>query len=291
MVMGLRTWQVWDILGSTVRDFFRDGCPRKAAALSYYTIFSLPPLLVIMIIAVGAVLTPAHLAGWFEGQVGERISVEAAGQIRTMAAGAWARVQGGSAPGLVLGVAALLFGATGAFVEVQRALNEIWDVRPGSRTGVKSFLVKRVLSLGMIFLIAAVLLVFVAVTSGIAALGEHVALPGGMSPALLWLADAGVALLVFTFLFAAMFRVLPDTEVAWRDVRAGAFATAVLFVLGKALIGLYIGRSNPGEVYGAAAATAVVLLWVYYSAMIFFLGAELTQIRAQRRAAQVRDRE
>jgi membrane protein len=289
MVTGQRAQRAWDILRGAVKGFIRDGCPRKAAALSYYAIFSLPPLLLIVVIAVGVVLRPAQLDAWFQGRVGEQISAEAAGEIRTMVTGAWARVQGGTILGLVLGIAGLLFGATGAFAELQRSLNEIWDVPPDSRRrGVASFLLKRVLSLGMIFLIAAVLLVFVVVSSGIAALGDRIVLPAGASPALLWLANAGVSLLVLTFLFAAIFKVLPDTEVAWRDVRVGAFVTAVLFVLGKELIGLYVGRSDPGEVYGAAAATVVVLLWVYYSAMIVFLGAELTQVRAQRRGQAIR---
>lgn len=285
MVMGQRAQRAWDILRSAVRGFIRDGCPRKAAALSYYTIFSLPPLLLILVVVVGVVSSPAELAAWFQRRVGAQVSVEVAGEIRTMVTGVLARVHGGSVPGLVLGVAGVLFGATGAFVELQRALNEIWDVRPdSSRSGAGRFLAKRVLSLGMILVIAAVLLVFVAVGSALAAWSDRLAPAGGVSPALLWLASAGASLLVFTLLFAVMFRVLPDAEVAWRDVRVGAFVTAVLFVVGKELIGLYIARSDPGQVYGAAAATTVILLWVYYSAMIVFFGAELTQVRSQRRA-------
>lgn len=183
----------WGILKYTFLEFSKDECPRKAAALSYYTIFSLPPLLVIIIITAGLVLSPDEIAGWIQGQVGSLIGTEAASQIQTMVEGAQAQVEGGFSIGLVLGIAGLLFGATGTFAELQLSL-----------------------------------------------------------------------------------------KAAWRDVWVGAFVTAVLFVLGKFLIGLYIGRSNPGEVYGAAAALALILIWVYYSSMILFLGAEFTQVWAQR---------
>jgi membrane protein len=149
---------------------------------------------------------------------------------------------------------------------------------------VKSFLLKRIFSLSMILVIAFLLLVSLIISSVISALSEYFGgmLPGGISTAVLWLANTGISLLVITFLFAAMFKVLPDAKVSWRDVSVGAFATALLFVLGKFLITLYIGRSNPGEVFGAAAALALLLVWIYYSSMIVFLGAEFTQVWAQR---------
>jgi membrane protein len=275
----------WGILKYTFQEFSKDECPRKAAALSYYTIFSLPPLLVLIIISAGMVLSPDEVAGWIQGQVGNLIGADAATQIQTMVERAQAKVEGGFSLSLILGVAGLLFGATGTFAELQLSLNQVWEVQPDpTKDGIKNFIVKRVFSLGMILGIAFLLLVFLVISSMVAAVSKQFGgwLPGGVSTAVLWVVNVGVSLLVITFLFAAIFKVMPDAKAAWRDVAVGAFATALLFVLGKFLIGLYIARSNPGEVYGAAAALALILVWVYYSSMILFLGAEFTQVWAQR---------
>lgn len=275
----------WGILKHTFQEFSKDECPRKAAALSYYTIFSLPPLLVLIIITTGLVLSPDEVAGWIQGQVGNAIGADAASQIQTMVERAQAKVEGGFSLGLILGIAGLLFGATGVFAELQLSLNQVWEVQPDpTKDGIKSFIVKRIFSLGMILGIAFLLLVFLVVSSMIAAVSQQFGglLPGGVSTAVLWVVNVSVSLLVISFLFAAIFKVMPDAKASWRDVAVGAFATALLFVLGKFLIGLYIARSNPGEVYGAAAALALILVWVYYSSMILFLGAEFTQVWAQR---------
>jgi membrane protein len=281
----------WSLLKHTFEEFNRDECPRKAAALSYYTIFSLPPLLVIIIIIAGVVLSPEEVEVWIQGEVGEAIGAGAAGQIQTMVERARSSVEGGLSFGLVLGIAGLLFGATGTFAELQGSLNDVWEVKPDpQKNGIKSFLMKRIFSLGMILVIAFLLLVFLVITSMISAVSDHFGsmLPGGVSTILLWVINFSASLLVITFLFAAMFKVLPDARTAWRDLWVGAFATALLFVLGKFLIGLYVGRSNPGEVFGAAAALALILVWVYYSAMILFLGAEFTQAWSQRHGQRVR---
>lgn len=277
--------QGWGIIKRTFEEFSRDECPRKAAALSYYTIFSLPPLLVLIIIIAGVVLSPEEVEVWIQGEIGEAIGAGAAGQVQTMVERAREQVAGGLSLGLLLGIGGLLFGATGTFAELQGSLNDVWEVQPDpTKNGVKNFLIKRIFSLGMILVIAFLLLVFLVISSMISALSDHFGsmLPGGVSTALLWLVNFGVSLLVITFLFAAIFKVLPDARTAWRDLWVGAFATALLFSLGKFLIGLYVGRSNPGEVFGAAAALALILVWVYYSAMILFLGAEFTQVWSQR---------
>jgi membrane protein len=277
--------QGWGVFKETFAEFSKDDCSRKAAALSYYTIFSLPPLLVIIIISVGLALSPEQVAHWIQGQVGSLIGGDAARDILTMVERAQEKVEGGFSLSLILGIVGLLFGATGTFAELQTSLNDVWEVQPDPhQNGVKSFLLKRIFSLGMILVIAFLLLVALVVSSVISALSDYFGamLPGGISTAVLWVANAGISLLVITFLFAAMFKVLPDAKVGWRDVGVGAFATALLFVLGKFLITLYIGQSNPGEVFGAAAALALLLVWIYYSSMIFFLGAEFTQVWAQR---------
>ena len=194
------------------------------------------------------------------------------------------RVSGGFSLGLVLSIAGLLFGATGVFAQLQQALNKAWEVEPDPEAGgIKNFLTKRVFSLGMILVIVFLLLVSLLLSSFISVFAGQLGslLPGSLSTAVVWVINAVVSLAVITLLFAAIFKVLPDAIVAWRDVWVGAFVTAFLFVIGKFLIGLYIGQSDPGEAYGAAAALALLLVWVYYSAMIIFLGAEFTQIWAQ----------
>lgn len=277
--------QGWGVLKETFAEFSKDDCSRKAAALSYYTIFSLPPLLVMIIISVGLAVSPEQVAQWIQGQVGSLVGNDSAGDILSMVERARAKVEGGFSFSLIIGIVGLLFGATGTFAELQSSLNAVWEVQPDPKQSeVKSFVLKRVFSLGMILVIAFLLLVSLIVSSVISALSDYFGgmLPGGISTAVLWIANTGISLLVITFLFAAMFKVLPDAKVGWRDVGVGAFATALLFVLGKFLITLYIGQSNPGEVFGAAAALALLLVWIYYSSMIFFLGAEFTQVWAQR---------
>ena len=278
------------ILKQTFKEFARDDCPRMAAALSYYTIFSLPPLLVLIITLAGVFLSTQQVEGWIQGQVGSLIGEQAATQIQTMVESAQQRVRGGFSLGFILSIAGLLFGATGAFAQLQKALNAAWEVEPDpEQGGVKNYLMKRVLSLGMIMVIAFLLLVSLVVSSLISTFVGQLEgmLPGGLSTVTVWILNAAVSLFVITLLFASIFVVLPDARVAWRDVWAGAFVTALLFVLGKFLIGLYIGQSNPGEAYGAAAALAILLVWVYYSAMILFLGAEFTQAWARRRGSGI----
>ena len=278
------------MLKTTVNEFLGDNCMRLAASLAYYTVFSLPPLLVIIITVTGLILDPQQVEGWIQGQVGALIGSDAANQIQTMVQSASQSVQGGFSLGLILSIGGVLLGATAAFSELQAALNTAWEVQPDpDQGGMWSYATKRILSLGMILAIAFLLLVALVISSLISAMqGQMGALLstiglGGLSAGFVWVINTALSLLIITQLFAAMFKVLPDAKIAWRDVQVGAFATALLFVIGKFLIGFYIGQSNVGEAYGAAAALAVLLVWVYYSALILLLGAEFTQVWARRR--------
>jgi membrane protein len=191
----------------------------------------------------------------------------------------------------LLSIAALLFGATGAFAQVQAALNKAWNIEPATEGGgLSGLLTKRVLSFGMILIIVFLLIVSLVVSAALSAAGSSIAgfLPAGIGSATLALVDIVLSLGVITILFMTIYKVLPDAEIAWRDVSVGAFATAVLFVIGKFLLGFYIGHSNPGSAFGAAGSLAVILVWIYYSAMVFFLGAEFTQSWADRRGQGIR---
>jgi membrane protein len=276
---------VFAILKHSVREFIDDDAPTMAAALSYYTVFSLPPLLVLLLTVLGAVLDPQDIQGSVEGQIRSLMGPEGGEQIRTIIANA-DRPGSGSLITTVLGIIALLLGATGVFGQLQAALNRAWEVAPDpEQGGIKSFLMKRVFSVGMVLALAFVLMVSLVLSATLTAFGDSLArfLPDGVSTPLLEVINFAISFGVITLLFAAIFKVLPDATIAWRDVWVGAAVTALLFTVGKFLLGLYLGRSNPGEAFGAAGALALMLVWIYYSSMIVFLGAEFTQTWANRR--------
>lgn len=278
------------ILKQTFREFIDDDCPRMAAALAYYAIFSLPPLLVIVVTLTGLFLSPEVVETWIHTQVGGIVGESSARQIQTMVENARQRVQGGFSVGLILSILGLIVGATAAFAQMQKALNTAWDVeRDTEQGGIMTLVMKRVLSLGMIIAVAFLLLISLILSSLISGFAGQLgaALPGDVSVTLIRVLDVSLSLVVITFLFAAIFRYLPDARISWRNVWVGALATTVLFILGKYVISLYIGQSNPAEAYGAAAALALLLIWVYYSSMIFFLGAEFTQIWTRRRSGGI----
>jgi membrane protein len=267
------------------KDFIDDDCPTQAAALSYYTTFSLPPLLVLILLILRAVVDPRDVQGQIELQIGSLMGPTAAEQIRTILRQVHEPGSGGLLP-TVLSILALVFGATGAFGQLQAAINRVWGVAPDPQEGgLKAFLLKRIFSFGMILSVAFLLLVSLVLSAALTAFGSALGgmLPAGISATLLQVLNQVISLVVIAGLFAAMFKVLPDARVSWRDVWVGGGVTALLFVVGKFLIGLYLGRSNPGEAFGAAASLAVMLLWIYYSSMILLYGAEFTQTWAERR--------
>lgn len=266
----------------SIRDFLEDDCMSAAAALSYYTVFSLPAVLVLLLLILGAVMDPADVRGGLERQLEALMGPGAGGSVRAILS--QAEQPGGGAVPTLLGVGALLFGATGALLQLQSALNRAWEVE-AKGGGIKAFIGKRVFSLGLLMAIAFFLLVSLALSAALSAVGDRIGglLPEGMSSAVLFAINFAISLVVIGLLFAMMFKVLPDAKIAWRDVRVGAAVTALLFMAGKFLIGFYLGKSNPGEAYGAAGSLAVLLLWIYYSSIIVLLGAEFTQAWASAR--------
>jgi membrane protein len=270
------------LLKSSGADFIEDDCPTQAAALSYYTIFSLPPLLMVLLLILGALVNPQDIRGQLEVQIGTLMGPSATEQIRTILA--QLHQPGGNALATVLSIGGLVLGATGAFGQLQAALNRAWEVAPDPRAGLKAFLVKRLFSFGMILSVAFLLLVSLVLSAALSAFGGALGrmLPDGLSATVLQVVNLSVSFVVITALFATIFKVLPDARVAWRDVWVGATVTALLFVVGKFLIGFYLGRSNPGQAFGAAGSLAVLFVWVYYSSMIVLFGAEFTQAWVER---------
>ncbi|HYC53254.1 MAG TPA: YihY/virulence factor BrkB family protein, partial [Gemmatimonadaceae bacterium] len=235
------------ILKRAFRDFNDDECPVRAAALAYYTVFALPPLLVLLLMLAGAIWDPQDVQRAMEGQFSSLVGAEGGGVIHGM-------IQSADKPGsggffaTILSVGMLVFGATGALMQLQGALNRAWEVRPDpAKGGIKVFVTKRLLSLGMILGIAFLLIVSLALSALITAFGESLTfIPAPALQAVNFVLNVGV----MTVLFAAMFRILPDAKIEWRDVWVGAGVTSALFVAGKFALGLYLGRSSPGDAFG-----------------------------------------
>jgi membrane protein len=280
---------MWELLKSSVRDFIEDDCPTMAAALSYYTVFSLPPLLVLILLLAGAVVDPQDVQGSLETTLQSLMGPRAGQTIRTILE--HAQLPGsGNAIATAVGIGVLILGATGVFGQLQTALNRVWGVAPDpSQGGIKNMLLKRVFTFGMILALAFLLLVSLLLSTILAAFGDALGrwLPEGFSVTLLQGINFAISFGVIALLFGAMFRVLPDAKIRWRDVWVGAVVTGFLFVVGKTLIGIYLGHSNPGEAFGAAGSLALLLVWIYYSSMILLFGAEFTQVWADQRGAGV----
>jgi membrane protein len=273
----------------TFKEFGDDECAMRAASLSYYIVFALAPLL-LLIIMVASIFVDAEtvrttITHQFEGMIG----AETAKQVSDMIGAADEKQGSGKGFSSILSLAGVVFGATGAFLQLQSALNRAWEVEPDPNAGgAKNFILKRLLSLGMILGIAFIMLVSLALSAFISAAGGAIGnMLGGLGPVVQTVLDLALSLGVVTLLFAAMFKFLPDGIIAWKDVWVGAFFTAALFTVGKFLIGLYLGRSNPGEGFGAAASLAILLVWVYYSSMILLFGAEFTQTWALRKGSGI----
>ena len=270
------------LLWATVFAFFSDGCSTMAAALSFSTFLSLPALLTLLISLVGRFTDPQQVQRAIVGQVGDLIGTSSAAQVAAIIGNA-NRSEHTATVATVISLIVLILGATGLFAGLQGALNKAWGVKPDpKRNQIRVFLVKRVFSFGILITIAFLLLVSLALSTVIAAISDALTTQFGIPPVVLQVVTALGSFVVIALLFAVMFRYLPDARISWRDVRAGAVGTALWFVLGRTLIGLYLGRADPGSVYGAAGSLALVLIWVYYTSMIVLFGAEFTKLWAQR---------
>ncbi len=261
--------------------------------MAYYTTFSLPPLLVIVIAIAGLVGGREAAHGFIMGQVDDLLGTQGREFVASMIENAASPSTGVAAS--IIGTVTLLIGALGAFNELQNALNRIWDVEPKPVAGwgkrVLNFILKRLLSFSMLLGIGFLLLVALVVSAGLAAINEYLSAIPQLSNLVLLILNFVISLGLVTLMFALIFKFIPDVEISWGNVWLGAFLTAIFFTVGKFLIGLYLGRSNIGNTFGAAGSMALIMIWVYYSSQILFLGAEFTQVHAKKSGQQARPTE
>jgi len=271
-------WAVAKEAGSAWVDDF---APSMGAAISYYTAFSIAPMLIIVIAIAGLVFGSEAAGGYIYAQLGALLGDQGATTVQSMVESAQDTGEGIVAT--VIGVALLLVSATTVFAELQTDLDRIWKAPATKKTeGFWGLIRSRLLSLGLVVSIGFVLMVSLVISAALVALGKWW---GGFFGDFEWLlqfANVVVSVAVTTVMFALMFKILPRVRIGWRDVWIGSFATALLFAIGKFLVGLYLGKSDVVAGFGAAGSLAVLLLWVYYSAQIFLLGAEFTWVYAHR---------
>jgi membrane protein len=271
----------WPVAKQTVYDFIDDNALSRAAAIAYYTLFSLAPILVIVIAIAGFAFGQDAAQGALSDQLRGLMGQQGADLVQSMVKGASNRHAGTIAT--VIGIVTLIITATGVFSELQADLNAIWKAE--TPTGVSAIVRTRALSLGLVAALGFLLLVSLVVSAALSGLSTYV---NGIFPGaavLFRIASLVVSLTLISAMFAAIYKVLPDKPLGWREVGVGAVGTALLFTAGKFLIGLYIGSSAVASSYGAAGTAIVLLLWIYYSALIFLLGAEFTKIYAQHRGS------
>lgn len=285
-----RKFQLKDLpslLKETFKEWNDDDPWRLSAIIAYYAIISLPALLIIIINTVGAVWGEDIVQGKLTNEISSALGNDAAQSIQSIIDS----TQGGnkSTISTIIGIATLIFSATGIFYHLQISLNAIWNIRVKPKSNILKLVIDRARSFGFVLVIGFLLLISFFITTVISVLTNY--LSAIFSDTLIYisfLTDILLSVGIISVLFALMFKYLPDAKIQWRTVWIGAIITAVLFVLGKFLLGLYLGKANPGSTYGAAGSIILILLWVSYSSLILFFGAEFTFVYSKRYGIGIR---
>ena len=286
----MKVGKTFGTLKTAAKDFSADGAPHLGASVAFYTIFSLSPLLIIVLAIATFVLGPENNArDQIISQLSGMVGSKGAETINSLVNQPENQRSGLMAT--VIAIFTLILGSTAVFMELQAAMNTIWDVKQKPGGGIWNFIKHRLLSFAMVLTIGFLLLVSLVLTAGIAAMGKKI---GGMMPAmeamtqvLNFVASFGI----ITVLFAMIFKFMPDVQIPWKTVWVGAAITSLLFAVGKFGLGMYLGRNTASNAFGAAGSLVILLLWVYYSAQIMFFGAELTQAYAKMKGVKVLPKE
>ncbi|HEU5013229.1 MAG TPA: YihY/virulence factor BrkB family protein [Roseiflexaceae bacterium] len=285
----MKAGDILPLLKDSYSEWSDDKASRLAAALSYYTAFSLAPLLVIAAAIAGFFFKQSDAKGQIVNQIGGLVGDQGAQIIKTMLENG--STQSGNIIATIIGIITLLVGATGVFVQLQDSLNTIWEVKLNPNLGIMGTIRQRVFSLAMVFAVGFLLLVSLIVSTAISGITGFITGGGdqsGIMAVVVWIINFVVAFGITTLLFAAIFKYVPDVEIKWSDVWAGAIFTALLFSIGRFVLGFYLGRGSFGSTYGAAASLVILLAWIYYSALIVFFGAEFTQVYARKYGSQLK---
>ncbi|MEO8085974.1 MAG: YihY/virulence factor BrkB family protein [Bacteroidota bacterium] len=269
---------IGSLLKKALVNWFNRDPFRESAIIAYNAIFSLPGLLVVVLTLSGYVFGADAVSGRLHNQIAKAMGSDTADQVQEMIL--MAHRSKDSVLATILGIVIIIIGATGVFVELQRSLNSIWQVKGKiAKSGIKAFITTRLFSFGLIISIAFMLLISLVITSLVAAIGNWMQQHWSESFIVLFhVINFLVSLSIITILFALMFKILPDAKIKWGSVWLGAFLTSLLFILGKFILGLYFGKAQPGSGYGAAGSVILILLWTSYSSLIVFFGAEFTKV-------------
>lgn len=278
--------QVLELFKAAFADWSEDKASRLAAALSYYAAISLAPLLIVVLGIAGLVFGREAATGQVAAQITGLLGNQGAQVIQDIIANSSKPSTG--ILSTIIGTAVLLLGASGVFGALQDGLDTIWEVQPKPGRGIAGLIKSRFLSLTMVLGVCFMLLISLAISAALSALGKYAGEVLPMPVFVLELLNFIVSFVIITLLFALMYKFIPDAEIRWNDVWIGAAVTALLFTIGKFLIGLYLGRSAIGTAYGAAGSLVVILVWIYYSAQILFFGAELTQVYTNKYGSRIR---
>lgn len=277
---------VWTILKEAAAGFSNDSVLKMSGSLAYSTIFSIAPLIIVVIFLADLFFGRQAIEGTIYGQIESFVGSDAALEIQNMIRNA--SLSGKSKGALVLGIITLILGATSVFGEIQDSINRIWGLKPKPKKGWVKMLLNRLLSFSVIGSLGFILMVSLVMNTIIEALMNRLQqLFPSVTVLLAYILNQVLILAVTTFLFGVIFKVLPDARIKWRDIIVGAFVTAILFIIGKFAITLYVSNSSIGTAYGAAGSLVIILLWVYYSSAILFFGAEFTKAYAVSRGARI----
>ncbi|MCU7491730.1 MAG: YihY/virulence factor BrkB family protein [Ignavibacteria bacterium] len=275
----------WEVTKQVIDEYSDNKTPKLGAALAYYTVFSLAPLLVIAIAVAGLVFGPDAAAGRINEEMRGLVGQQGAELMQTAIQKSYNSSAGILAT--ILGVVTLGIGATAVFIELQDSLDIIWKVKSVPSNAIWGFVKTRLVSFALVVAMGFLLLVSLLISAALTALNQFMTKLGFIPVFVLQIINIVISLGVIFALFALIYKVLPDVELTWKEVRFGALVTAVLFQVGKYLIGLYLGSSSISSTYGAAGSLAVLLVWIYYSSQILFLGAILTYVYAVRAGAGI----
>ncbi|HEV7329895.1 MAG TPA: YihY/virulence factor BrkB family protein [Flavisolibacter sp.] len=277
---------VWLSLKESFKEFGRDKVTKLSASLAYYTVFSLAPLLVLIISISGLIFGQHAVEGNIENQISSIVGPEAAVQVQEMIKNA--SLTGQSTMATIISAAVLIFSATTIFGELQDSINSIWGLRKKESAGIMAMLKTRLLSFGLIASLGFILMVSLIATTVLAGLGNRLqeVFPN-VSFVLFYILNLALTLSVITMLFAVIFKVLPDVKMRWGAVIPGSITTAILFMIGKMGISFYINKSDLGSSFGAASSLAIILVWVYYSSIILYFGAEFTKAYATHKGEEI----